>query len=319
MAACQTPTVADAPPEFGVSMPTVDDIAGFARRHEELGYDYLTAGEHLFFHVPIGNAFVALSVAAGATERIRLMSTITLLPLYPAVLAAKLAATLDVASGGRLHLGVGVGGEYEPEFVAAGVPVAERGARTDEALEVMRRLFTEDDVRFEGRFTTLPAAGVTLAPKPVQRPGPPVWVAGRTGAAMRRAARYGDGWLPYMFTPEMLSDSLTRIAELREQEGRADPVRAGLFVFFAVHPDHDTAVDLAVERLSRQYQQDFSKLAGRYAVAGDPDACIARLRSYVDAGARTIVLASACPSSYVEENHRLMADAVLPALRSGAT
>ena len=80
------------------------------------------------------------------------MSTITLLPLYPAVLAAKQAAALDVASGGRFHMGIGVGGELPREFEASGVPVSQRGARTNEALEIMRRLFTEDDVHFDGEI-----------------------------------------------------------------------------------------------------------------------------------------------------------------------
>ena len=87
-------------------------------------------GEHVFFHVPCSNAFISLAVAAGATTELKLMSTITLLPLYPAVLAAKQAAALDVASGGRFHMGIGVGGELPREFEASGVPVSERGART---------------------------------------------------------------------------------------------------------------------------------------------------------------------------------------------
>ena len=198
--------------EFGLSMRRSDDVAAQARQIEELGYDYATSGEHVFFHVPVSNAFISLAVAAGATSTLKLMSTITLLPLYPAVLAAKQAAALDVASGGRFNLGVGVGGELPKEFEASGVPVTERGARTNEALEVMRRLFTEDDVHFEGRFTTL--SGVTLAPKPTQKPGPPVWISGRKDAAWKRAARYGDAWLPYMYTPEMLVESNERIAEL---------------------------------------------------------------------------------------------------------
>jgi probable F420-dependent oxidoreductase len=299
--------------EFGISMSRIDDIAGFARRHEELGFDYLAVGEHVFFHVPISNGFVSLAVAAGATERIKLLTTITLLPLYPAALAAKLGASLDVASGGRFHLGVGVGGEFRKEFEALGVPVEERGARTDEALEVITRLWSEDDVHFEGRFTTLP--GVTLDPKPVQRPRPPIWVAGRTDAAMRRTARYGDGWLPYMYTPEMLIESRQKIDALRAEAGRTDPVRAGLFVFFAVDADGDRAREMAIAQLSRQYDQDFSRLVGKYAIAGDPDDCIARLSQYLDAGARTVVLASACPPAHVAENHRLMAEEVVPALR----
>ena len=182
--------------EFGLSMRRADRVAEQAQAIESLGYDYATTGEHVFFHVPCSNAFISLAVAAGATTNLKLMSTITLLPLYPAVLAAKQAAALDVASGGRFHMGIGVGGELPREFEAAGVPVSERGARTNEALEIMNLLFTEDDVYFDGKFNQL--SGVTLEPKPLQQPSPPIWISGRKDAAWRRAARFGTGWLPYV-------------------------------------------------------------------------------------------------------------------------
>ena len=124
---------------FGTALQTVTDVAGFARRAEELGFDLLGCGEHVMFHGPVGNTFISLSVAAGATQRIRLLSSIVLLPLYPAALAAKLGAALDVASNGRYNFGVGVGGEFPKEFEACGVPVKQRGARTNEALEVITR------------------------------------------------------------------------------------------------------------------------------------------------------------------------------------
>ncbi|WP_419842890.1 LLM class flavin-dependent oxidoreductase [Candidatus Poriferisodalis sp.] len=297
--------------EFGLVIRSSDDIARQARDIEALGYDYATTGEHVFFHVPTSNAFVSLAVAAGATTTLRLMSSITLVPLYPAVLCAKLAASLAVASGGRFHLGVGVGGEMTSEFEACGVPVRERGARTNEALDIMQRLWTQDEVSFEGRFNTL--SGVTLAPKP--SPPPPVWVSGRQDAAWRRAALFGSGWLPYMYTPERLAESIEAIGRYRDEAGNATPVRPGLFAFFCCHPDNDTAVSYAAQRLSKQYAQDFSQLVHKYAIAGDPDRCTERLNEYIDAGARTIVLSAVAPASYIEQCERLMADEVLPRIR----
>lgn len=134
---------------------------------------------------------------------------------------------------------------------------------------------------------------------------------------MRRCARFGTGWLPYMYTPEHLADSLASIDRFRVEAEREAPVAAGQFIFFAVHEDRQEAIRMATERLSRQYNQDFSRLVGRYALAGNPDDCIARLQEYVDAGARTIILNSACPAAYMAENEALLATAVLPALRSG--
>jgi probable F420-dependent oxidoreductase len=299
--------------ELGIGLSRLDDIAASAQRAEQLGYDFVSTGEHVFFYGPIGNGFISLSVAAGATSRIKLMSTITLAPLYPPPLLAKLVASLDVASNGRFNLGVGVGGEFAKEFEACGVPVNERGARTDEALEVMTRLFAEDDVHFAGRFTSL--SGVTLAPKPTQQPHPPIWVSGRSEAAMRRAARFGTGWLPYMYTPEQLAQSLEKINAMARDYERPAPVKAGQFIFFAVHEDRDQAIEMAAQRLSVQYNQDFSKLVHKYAVAGNPADCVARLNEYIAAGAQTIMLNSACPGGYTADNEALMAAAVLPELR----
>ena len=298
--------------EFGIGLRRFDSAAEDARLAEALGYEFVSTGEHVFFYGPIGNGLIQLAAAAGATTHVKLMSTITLVPLYPPPLLAKMVATLDHVSHGRFHLGVGVGGEYAKEFEAMNVPRSERGARTNEALEVMHRLFTEDSVSFDGRFTRLP--GVTLDPKPVQQPGPPIWVSGRSTAAKARCARFGDGWLPYMYTPEMLEQSMSEIAGLAAEAERPAP-KPGLFIFFAVHEDRDTAIRMASDRLSKQYNQDFSELVHRYALAGDPDDCARRLREYVDAGARTIILNSACPNGYMEENERLFAQAVLPKFR----
>ena len=299
--------------EFGIGLRRVDTVAADAKLAETLGYDFVSTGEHVFFYGPIGNALISLATAAGATKRIKLMSTITLVPLYPPALLAKQVAALDRVSNGRFNLGVGVGGEYPKEFEACGVPVNERGARTNESLEVMTRLWTEDQVTFEGPFTRLP--GVTLDPKPVQKPHPPIWISGRSEAAMRRCARFGTGWLPYMYTPDMLADSLVTIDKSGERPDRQPPIKPGLFIFFAVHEDRDEAIRMASERLSVQYNQDFSRLVGRYALAGNPDDCIARLREYVDAGARTIILNSACDSGYVERNEALLASDVIPAFK----
>lgn len=221
--------------EFGIGLRRLDSVAADARDAEALGYEFVSTGEHVFFYGPIGNGLISLAAAAGATSRIKLMSTITLVPLYPAALLAKQVAALDIVSNGRFNLGVGVGGEYPKEFEACGVPVGERGARTNESLEVMRRLWTEDDVSFQGRFNTLNA--VTLSPKPTQRPGPPIWISGRSEAAMRRCALYGTGWLPYMYTPEKLADSLLAIRGYANEVGREETIKPGLFIFFAVHED----------------------------------------------------------------------------------
>src|SRR2546426_9480686 len=131
---------------------------------EELGYDSVWTSEHIFFYFPTFDALTSLAAMAARTSRIRLGTAVLLLPLRPAALAAKEIASVDNISGGRVILGVGVGGEYTEEFEAVGVAVRGRGARADEALRVLKLLYTQDNVQFEGLFTRLD--GVTLAPKP---------------------------------------------------------------------------------------------------------------------------------------------------------
>lgn len=299
--------------EFGIAMKLLHDAKAEAREAETLGFDYLATGEHISFNVPTANNLVSLAAAAGATDHIKLMSGIVLVPLYPAALLAKQVAMLDVVSGGRFALGIGVGGENPDEFEAVGVPVGERGARTNEALEVISRLLSEDKVNFDGEFTKL--TNITIGPKPIQRPLP-IWVAGRKDVAMRRAAKYGTGWLPYMYTPDMLAESMDKIAHMTEAAGRPEgSVEGGLYIFTCVHDDRETALRLANEQLSRTYNQDFTKLVSKYTISGSPEDCIAQVHAYIDAGARKIIFGQGCPPRHVDENTRLIADTILPAFR----
>jgi probable F420-dependent oxidoreductase len=282
-----------------------------ARRAEELGYGLVSSGEHVFFHGPTSNSFLTLAAAAAVTERVRLVSTLTLLPLYPMALVAKMTATLDQLSGGRFELGVGVGGEYPPEFAASGVPVAGRGRRADEALAVLLPLLSGDRVTAHGEFGTLD--DLRLDPPPVQRPHPPVWVGGRQPAAQRRAARFGDVWMPYMVSPSSFGRSLTAVREFAAEAGRLpESVRGALFIWGSVDPDPARARDEAVGAVSRLYQQDFEPLADRYLLHGDPDMLVARLAEYTAAGADTVIFSPACAPERVSAVTGLFAREVLP-------
>ncbi|SDD46987.1 probable F420-dependent oxidoreductase, Rv2161c family [Geodermatophilus telluris] len=291
-------------------------VAAQARAAEEAGYDGIATGEHLFFHSPHPNAFVALAAAAGATSRIRLLSSLTVLPLYPAALAAKLATTLDQVSGGRFDMGVGVGGEYPPEFVAAGVDVAERGPRTDEALELLRRLWGGGAVDHAGRYARV--EGLELSPGPVQPGGPPLWLGGRRAPAIRRAGRFADVWMPYMYTPEQLARSLGEVRDAAEQAGR-DPsdVRGAVFCWGGVDDDAARARQEVVDWVSAVYQQDFAPLADRYLLHGDPDRVAARAREFADAGADTLVFSPVGAGARRQEGVDLFTRAVLPRLAGG--
>jgi len=289
-------------------------VAAEARHAEDVGYDGVAVGEHLFFHGPHPNGFIALAAAAGATSRIRLLSSLTVLPLYPAALAAKLATTLDQVSGGRFDMGVGVGGEYPPEFVAAGVDVAARGARTDEALELFGALWSGGPVEFDGRFARVP--GLQLAPGPVQPGGPPIWLGGRRPVAIRRAGRFADVWMPYMYSPEQVASSLAEVRAAAEQAGR-DPaaVRGSIFCWGGVDQDPARSRQEVVDGVGAVYQQDFSRHADRYLLHGDPDRVAARAREYADAGAETLIFSPVGEGGRRQEIVDLFTDCVLPQIQ----
>ena len=154
-----------------------------------------------------------MAFIAGATTRLAVNASVIVLPYHEPITLAKAVATLDVLSGGRVVLSVGVG-HAEDEFRALGVPFEKRGRIADEYLEVMKVLWTEDAPCYEGEFVQF--RDVRFEPKPVQQPHPRIWIGGNSTAALRRAARHGSGWMPWLVTPDELPASL---AELRDMPG----------------------------------------------------------------------------------------------------
>ena len=311
------------PPElhFGASVVLgAAEVAAEGRWLEELGYEYLAAGEHFMRGNPPGPSHAALpllAVAAGATENIRLLSSILLLPFYHPLTLAKLTATLDIAAGGRLTLGVGVGGEFPEEFAAAGLNVKERGRRANEGLALLRRLWSESGVSYSGRHFQLD--NVALNPPPTQRPGPPVWVAGRRAAAMRRAARYGDGWLPYFYSPQRYQDSVAQIIKLAADTGRdLAAFQWAFFPYIAIYPTEQEAAEAAAQALGGRYRYggDFLNIVRNYCLLGTPQQCIDRLQEYIDAGARHIIFSVACPREERVRHIETIAAEILPHFRS---
>jgi probable F420-dependent oxidoreductase len=197
----------------------VQALVGLAEQADALGFDSVWTHDHVFnvAHVleriggrPYYEPLTLLSYVAARTTRVKLGTSVLVLPYHNPIRLAKTAATLDVLSGGRLVLGVGVGA-VENEMEAMGTPFKERGAFTDEAIAVMRTLWRDEDPSFNGRYSQF--AGMKFAPKPAQQPIPIV-IGGVSKAAIRRAARLGDGWQPLGLSPEALEAG---IAQLREE------------------------------------------------------------------------------------------------------
>jgi probable F420-dependent oxidoreductase len=285
-----------------------------ARRVEALGYDSLWTGDHVSFHNPIYESLTLLAAYASITRTIRLGTAVYLLALRTPAIAAKITSTLDVLSGGRLVFGVGVGGENPKEFEVVGVDPRERGARVSEGIDVVRALWRDTPATFEGRFTRFES--VSIDPKPVQQPGPPIWVGGRSGAALARAGRQGDGWVSYVVTPDRYRQSLEKVRAAAAAAGRSlDGFVAAHLTFVTVGSDHERARATWVERLSKRYAQDFGPLAGRYGVIGTPAQCAEQLQRFREAGCEYFLLNPIVDARDEREQLEVLAAEVLPRVR----
>ena len=199
---------------------------------------------------------------------------------------------------------------------ACHVPVRERGPRTDEAIDLIRRLWTAAEITHDGHFYAMD--DVRIHPAPTQVGGPPIVIAGRKEAAMRRAARLGDGWMPYLYSARRYAAS---VRSIREQAAGRDLTAFEwfAFVFVNIDPDGSRAREETTRFLGGSYRQNFEAMVDSVAVAGTPDEVTAKLNTFVDAGARHFVFTPTTRSSAVRDrmiDH--LVDAVIPAVREHA-
>lgn len=281
-----------------------DGVLALARRVEEVGFDSIWVGDHISFYIPLLESLTTLAFVAGVTERVRLGTAVYLVPLRHPTTTAKVTSTLDVLSNGRLTLGIGVGGEFPPEFEACGVPVNERGSRTNEGLQILRRLWSEDNVEHRGKHFSF--GPVSLNPKPVQPGGPRIVVGGRKAPAFRRAGRLGDGYISHMCSAEMYRDNLTSIGEHAAKAERSDiPFETSAFVFTILDDDYEAALDRAAEMLGMIYNRPFRDAAKKYCLLGRPEDCLEQMQRFVDAGCRGFIFSPLMDATqFVEQANR---------------
>lgn len=285
------------------------------RAVEELGFDSFWTGEHIVYHRAILDAVPILCVAAVVTSRIKIGPATLLLPLRHPTMVAKEFTSLDIYSKGRVILTVGVGGEYPREFHACGIPMEERGRRGTEAIEIIKKYWAGGRFSYHGKIFHL--EDVDMLPLPVQKGGPPIWVSGRSQAAMRRAARLGDGYHPYMFDANQCRDSFRKVRALAREMGRELPPDYvfAVFQYVSLFDDPSEGRRRAVHELKYRYDQAFEHLVDRYCTYGPPDEVIEGLRKYVEAGTSYFVLAPILDPERPREGLERYAKDVLPALR----
>jgi probable F420-dependent oxidoreductase len=308
---------------IGVSLPNVgidhgkETLLPVAEAAERLGFDSVWAAHHVVLPYERESRYpyqrsgtevamtpgmqwldpiVTLSAIAAVSERVRLGTSVFVLPYRdPVTLAAELAA-LDVLSEGRLVLGVGVGWMRE-EFEAIGIPAAERGARTDEHLQVMKTLWREDPASFEGRFTRF--ENVVLATTPRTEGGPPIWIGGNTDAALRRALRFGSGWHGFEVFPEEIADLRERLGRLAEEGGR-DPADLELSVARGLMPPG-------------REQESF--IPDRRMLGGSAGSVVDELGRYADEGVELVLIQVSLLPPLVPDALEWVSAEVLPQLR----
>ena len=278
-------------------LATAEILGLITRKGEELGYDALFAGDHILVPGNISSPYpyteggeypggpsgeamelvTLLAYLAGQTSRIRLVTSVIIVPYRNPLLAAKALATLDMLSGGRLVVGVGVGWMREEFEALDSPPFEERGAVTDEYIRAFKELWTSDTPHFEGRYISFD--NISFLPKPVQKPHPPIWVGGESRPALRRTAELADGWYPLgsnptfpMGTPEQLAAGLERLATYARRFGR-DPSE--------------------IETIYRTHQFELADQPagnGRLPFVGNAEQIADDIRQYQDMGVGSLVL-----------------------------
>ena len=287
----------DLPTRGAIASP--DTIARLAVEGEAMGFDYLTLSDHIVIpkdiqarypysetgEFPAGGRNIwfeqltSAAYVAAKTSRLRFVTSVMVVPHRPAVLTAKMLATIDVLSGGRLTIGVGAGWMKE-EFEALGAPpFAERGAVTDEYLTAFLELWTKDAPHFEGRYVRF--SDMVMAPKPVQKPHPPLWIGGESPAALRRVARLGNGWYPIGTNPQHPLDTLSRM--------RAGIERMRRLVAEAGRDPAQIAVACRIQRHGPQAPA-FADNGERRLFSGGPAEVIGDFRAFAELGVTAIDL-----------------------------
>jgi probable F420-dependent oxidoreductase len=257
-----------------------------ARYAENIGLDGLIAGDHVTFYGFGYDGLMTLTAVAAVTERIQLKTAVYLLPLRHPVPVALQVAQLSQLSQGRFVFGIGVGGEDPHEFTSSGVDPRKRGSRTNEALQVVRRLWTEDHISFAGKHFQLD--DVTLYPKPWGHV--PIFVGGRSDAALRRTGHYGDGYTG-------IWQSLDRFRQCEEiisataLEAERDPatIELGMQFWTAVDADRDVARANVAGGMESTYRLPFERFE-RYTPFGSARQVAEFIAPYVEAGARHVNL-----------------------------
>ncbi|MBI5287948.1 MAG: LLM class flavin-dependent oxidoreductase [Chloroflexi bacterium] len=302
------------PKVFIPARNTDADIGAWAQEAERAGVDGIFVGDHVTFYGSGSDALIKLAPIAAATQRIELQTCVYLLALRHPTPAALQCAQLDQLSRGRLILGVGIGGEDPNEWWACGVDPKTRARRTDESMQVLRSLWTKEETTFAGKHFKLDQ--VRMQPKPARPGGVPLWVGGRSDAALRRAGRYGDAWTGIWVSTRRFTEAGERIAESAAEAGRGDVRFArGMQFWMGIDDDRDAARAKVAGSMEAFYKVPFASFE-KYTPYGTPAEIAAFIAPYIEAGCRWVNLVIAEGADAVLERALAVRDAIADVCRA---
>jgi probable F420-dependent oxidoreductase len=287
---------------------TILDLVDF---FESLDVDSLWVSDRLVSASLTLEPITFLSFIAGRLRDMKLGTSTLVLPTRNPVVLAKELATLDFLSRGRLFPAIGLGGEESRDLQAVAVRKKERAGRADEMIALMRRLWTEESVTFTGKYYSV--EGATIMPRPWQTNGPPIWIGGRSEAAMRRTGRLGDGWLVSSVSPAEVDAGIQSIRRYAEEAGRhVDEDHYGVLVpfYFAENAER------ALERAGHSIRPRADMPTAEFAAFGTADQVRAKVQAYIAAGATKFVMRPCGPLEGWREQIEILAREVIEPLQT---
>lgn len=307
--------------ELGFFIPPVppQEFIKMALRAEEVGYDFIACDDHMIYPFGAGDqdygsheAWTAMTYLAGATRKIRVSHMVLVTTFRGPGLLAKMAATLDLFSGGRMDLTVGAGW-FKREFKAFNFPWEDHKGRLErerEAVQIIRSLWTEPLVSFKGKYYQLENAEIT--PGPLQKPGPPVWIGGDSKRSMKLAADLGDGWLVHGHQPDEIDRMFSGIRPLLGE--RTEGFGLGMAAFVIMGADRKAATRKMRQMIPPAVWERFQMAGIKHEinnrVSGTPQQCLDRIKAYEKVGLTRFILIFLDPEDAVR-----FGEEVLPQLR----
>ena len=278
---------------------------------ESLDVDSIWVSDRLVSTALTLEPVALLSFIAGRLRNMKLGTSTLVLPTRNPIVLAKELATLDFLAQGRLFPAIGLGGEESRDLQAVGINKKERAGRTDEMIMLMRRLWTEESVTFTGKYFSI--EDVTIMPRPWQKKGPPIWIGGRSEAALRRTGRLGDGWLVSSVSPAEMESGIKAIRRYAAEAERQVPDdHYGVLIPFYFAISSEKAFEIAGRTIRPRDDMPMSE----FTAFGTPDRVRAKVQSYIAAGASKFVMRPCAPFDAWQEQIEILAREVIGPLQA---